>query len=225
MSWQEFFDRQIQLWGEDTQKQLSNKSILIVGAGGLGCSVAYGLGGSGIGAIDIVDFDKVSMSNLHRQIAFEIDDIGSFKSQILAKKLSNKNPYTKFNSYKVGFEEFIKTNTKEYDLIIDATDSMQTRVAIDKHAKSKKIAWVYGSVEEFMGQVCLFEESSYSEFNQTQTSIKGISAPMVMHIASLQSNLALRYLCALDVSKDLLYYIYFKNGELITQKFKMPKGK
>ena len=53
---------------------------------------------------------------------------------------------------------------------------------------------------------------------------KGITAPIVMHIASLQANLALRYLAGLKITKDKLYYIYFNdNGELITQKFGMPK--
>ena len=222
MSWSEYFDRQIKLLGEDTQRSLQDKSVLIVGAGGLGCSVAYGVGAIGVGAIDIIDFDTVAQHNIHRQIAFEIDDIDKPKAEVLTQRLAHKNPYTEFGFDSVSFEDFIQKSHKRYDLIIDATDNTQTRLQIDSYAKAKGIAWVYGSVEEFMGQVCLFVNSSYKEFNQAQTSIKGISAPMVMHIASLQSTLALRYLADLDVSKDLLYYIYFKNGELITQKFKMP---
>ena len=75
----EYFSRQIMLWGEDTQKDLKSKKVLIVGSGGLGCSVAMALSGSGVGQIDIVDFDKVELHNIHRQILFNLNDIGKFK--------------------------------------------------------------------------------------------------------------------------------------------------
>ena len=67
----EYFKRQIDLWGKDTQKSLENKHTIIVGSGGLGCSLGYALGSSGIGNISIVDFDTVSIHNIHRQIGFD----------------------------------------------------------------------------------------------------------------------------------------------------------
>jgi adenylyltransferase/sulfurtransferase len=74
MTQQEYFNRQIQLWGEDTQRSLQDKKIAIIGSGGLGCTLAMALGTSGIGEIDMVDFDTVSSHNIHRQIAFTLDD-------------------------------------------------------------------------------------------------------------------------------------------------------
>ena len=60
-----YFKRQIELWGLEVQKSLLHKSVLIVGSGGLGCSLGIALGGSGVGRIDFLDFDEVSYLNLH----------------------------------------------------------------------------------------------------------------------------------------------------------------
>jgi len=78
-----YFQRQVQLWGEEVQASLKNKRIAIVGSGGLGCSLGIGLGSSGIGEIHVVDFDTVSLHNIHRQIAFKLEDEGKPKAQVL----------------------------------------------------------------------------------------------------------------------------------------------
>ena len=77
-----YFNRQIQLWGEATQKSLQHKKIAIIGSGGLGCTLAMALGASGIGEIHMVDFDTVSLHNIHRQIAFTLEDEGKSKSKV-----------------------------------------------------------------------------------------------------------------------------------------------
>ena len=104
--------------------------------------------------------------------------------------------------------------------------STSTLLSINTYAKSVNTPWVYGSVEAFNGQVCFFEDASFEEvFKITQKTPAGIAAPIVMHIASLQANLALRYLAGLNVKKDYLYYLFFNDeGELITQKFGLPKS-
>ena len=110
-----------------------------------------------------------------------------------------------------------------YDLILDATDNLPVRGEIDRFAKEQGTSWIYASVEEFNGQVCFFDKASFQVFNLSDHKPGGIAAPIVMHIASLQANLALRYLAGLSVVKDKLYYLYFNDeGELITQKFGMP---
>ncbi len=102
-------------------------------------------------------------------------------------------------------------------------DNLQTREELDNYSKGKQIPWVYGSVEEFNGQVCLFERASFGVFGRGEHEIGGVTAPMVMQIASLQANLALRYLAGLPIVRDKLYYLYFNgDGELIIQKFNMP---
>jgi molybdopterin-synthase adenylyltransferase len=124
----------------------------------------------------------------------------------------------------VTLKSFLKKNI-EVDLIIDATDNLPSRGEINAYAKSKNMPWLYGSVEAFHGQVCFIEESSFTDaFKIIKKTPAGIAAPIVMHIASLQANLALRYLAGLSVKKDTLYYLFFnEEGELITQKFGLPK--
>jgi adenylyltransferase/sulfurtransferase len=224
MTPESYFNRQIQLWGEATQKSLQHKKIAIIGAGGLGCTLAMALGASGIGEIHMVDFDTVSNHNIHRQIAFTLEDEGKSKSKVTVALMKSKNPFLKALAFDMNFDEF-KAMGNSYDLILDATDNLPVRGEIDKYAKENKIPWIYGSVEEFNGQVCFFDEANFKVFNISDHKPGGIAAPIVMHIGSLQANLALRYLAGLSVMKDKLYYLYFnEEGELITQKFGMPKA-
>ena len=220
-----YFHRQVQLWGEQTQVSLQTKKIAIVGAGGLGSSLAFALGASGIGEIHMIDFDEVSLHNIHRQIAFKMGDEGKNKARINASLIEERCPFTKAIAHNCDFKTWSEKNI-DVDLIIDATDNLPTRGDINTYAKEKNLPWLYGSVEAFHGQVCFIEESSFNDaFKIIQKTPAGIAAPIVMHIASLQATLALRYLAGLSVKKDTLYYLFFnEDGELITQKFGLPKA-
>jgi adenylyltransferase/sulfurtransferase len=189
----------------------------------LGCSLAIALGASGIGEFALVDFDEVGVHNIHRQIGFKVGDDGKDKANVLKELVESRCPFTKAVAYVESFEEFAKRDL-EFDLIIDATDNLPTRGAINAYCQSKKKPWIYGSVEEFHGQVCFFENASYEAvFKINDRKPNGIACPIVMHIASLQANLALRYLAGLEVKKDILYYLFFNDeGELVTQKFGLP---
>jgi len=219
-----YFHRQIQLWGEETQESLQNKKVAIIGSGGLGSSLAIALGSSGIGEFHLVDFDHVEVHNIHRQIAFTTADEGKAKAEAASQLAQSRCPYTTFIPHVEDFESFTQKNI-DVDLIIDATDNLPVRAKIDAYARETSTPWIYGSVEAFNGQVCFLEKSDFSAFKITDKQPAGIAAPIVMHIASLQANLALRYLTNLPIKKDLLYYLYFDDeGELTTQKFKMPQG-
>ena len=220
----QYFHRQVQLWGEETQTLLQTKKIAIVGSGGLGSSLAFALGASGIGEIHMIDFDEVSLHNIHRQIAFKVGDEGKNKAQINAHLIEERSPYVNAIAHECDFEAWTKKNI-EVDLIIDATDNLPTRGDINAYAKKVNTPWVYGSVEAFHGQVCFIKESSFNDaFKIVKKTPAGIATPIVMHIASLQANLALRYLAGLSVKKEMLYYLFFnEEGEMITQKFGLPK--
>lgn len=219
-----YFNRQIQLWGEETQKSLQDKKIAIIGSGGLGCSLGIALGSSGIGQIDLVDFDTVGVHNIHRQIGFQVGDEGLLKCEVLKKLIKSRCPYVKVEAYDTDFETFSITDDY-YDLIIDATDNLPVRAKINSFSKEKNIPWLYGSVEAFHGQVCFFQDASFEAvFNISDHKPAGIAAPIVMNIASLQANIALRYLAGLPIKKDFLYYCFFNDeGEYTIQKFGLPK--
>ncbi len=221
----QYFHRQVQLWGEDTQALLQSKKIAIIGSGGLGSSLAFALGASGIGEIHMVDFDEVSLHNIHRQIAFKVGDEGKNKALVNAETIEQRCPYVKAIAHQCNFKEWSEKNIA-VDLIIDATDNLPARGDINEYAKKKSLPWIYGSVEAFHGQVCFIEQSSFSDaFKIIKKTPAGIAAPIVMHIASLQANLALRFLTGLSVKKDTLYYLFFnEEGEMITQKFGLPKA-
>ena len=220
-----YFHRQVQLWGEDTQRSLQDKRIAIVGSGGLGSSLAFALGATGIGEIHMIDFDEVSHHNIHRQIAFKSGDEGKNKALVNAEIIEARCPFVKAIAHECNFEEWTTKNV-EVDLIIDATDNLPSRGEINTYAKKMNLPWIYGSVESFHGQVCFIDESSFNDaFKIIKKTPAGIAAPIVMHIASLQANLALRFLAGMSVKKDTLYYLFFnEDGELITQKFGLPKS-
>ncbi len=217
----EYFKRQIDLWGENVQNKLEDKKIAIIGCGGLGSTLGITLGSSGIGEIHLIDFDIVNIHNIHRQIAYTLQDDGKYKCKQLASLIQNRNKYVKVKGYTESFAEFIlRDNT--YDLIIDATDNFLTREEIDIYAKSKNIPWLYGSVEGFNGYVCLFEKEPFKVFKITERKPGGITPPIVAFIASLQANYALRYLADLHTETDVLNYLYFdQNGALKHKKFNL----
>lgn len=84
------YNRQIQMpeIGEEGQKRLSNASVVSVGAGGVKSPLLYYLAAAGVGKIKIIDFDKIELSNLNRQILYTTDDIGKYKAKVAANRLS-----------------------------------------------------------------------------------------------------------------------------------------
>ncbi len=220
----EYFNRQIELWGQDIQDSLKDKKVAIIGSGGLGCSLGIALGASGIGEFAFVDFDDVGVHNIHRQIGFKAGDEGKAKCEVLKELVESRCPYTKVTAYIEDFETFSKRDLK-FDLIIDATDNLPSRAFINSYCIEKNQPWIYGSVEEFHGQVCFFQNSSYEAiFQINDRKPSGIACPIVMNIASIQANLALRYLCGFSVKKDILYYVFFdEDGVFQTQKFNLPE--
>jgi adenylyltransferase/sulfurtransferase len=217
-----FFSRQVKLWGEEKQTRLRQKRIAIVGSGGLGSSLVMALGASGVGHIDLIDFDTVAIHNIHRQIAFCLDDEGRNKAEAAAALARERSPFVQVEPYAAPFETYAQKE-RPLDLILDATDNLPTRTQIDAYAKRVGCPWVYGAVEAFNGQVCLIDRSSFEAFRVMDREPAGIAAPMVMQIAAFQANLALRYLAGLPVDRDSLYYFYFNEaGEWVTQRFAMP---
>ena len=155
----EKFSRQIILKnvGILGQKKIINSKALIVGMGGLGCTVAEFLTRSGIGTLGIVDHDVVSLSNIHRQSLYDENDLGKSKVKIAQKKLKNISSKTKVNIFnfklnKKNFEEIIKN----YDYIIDGTDNFATKFLINDLSLRYKKFLVTGAISKFDGHIFTF---------------------------------------------------------------------
>ena len=124
------------LIGKEDLKKLKNKKVLICGVGGVGSFVAEGLARSGIGYIDICDFDDIEESNLNRQLMTTKNNIGKAKVNELKKRLEEISD-AKVNAYKTYIDEtFVLEN---YDYVIDCIDSLKSKFELVKKAHSNNI--------------------------------------------------------------------------------------
>ena len=102
------------------QKKIINSKVLIIGAGGLGCYVLDSLSRAGVGKIGIADFDKVNLSNIHRQSLYNSKDVGKNKVSVIKKKIKVINPHIKIEIYnkKITEKNIKKIITKKTKLIL-----------------------------------------------------------------------------------------------------------
>ena len=158
----ELYQRQIVLpfVGTNGQDKIHNAKILIIGAGGLGVPASIYLTSSGVGTIGIVDFDKIELSNLPRQILFTEQDIGLLKSETLAKRLRLINPKSKIFVYQKYIDATnIASILTEYDLILDCTDNIKTKILIHDNCYKLKKILIQGSIDQIEGEIKLFNFS------------------------------------------------------------------
>ncbi|CAK9304733.1 unnamed protein product, partial [Gordionus sp. m RMFG-2023] len=165
------------IFNKPGQIALKNAHILIIGAGGLGCSAILYLSAAGIGKLTIVDDDKISIENLHRQILYTQNDVGYFKSDFAKKMAISRNPqiYCQNLTERLTYENalnilnlnFNDNNlvshthlTSDFSLIIDATDNVETRYLINDLALFLNIPWIYGSAIGFEGHMSTFNYHS-----------------------------------------------------------------
>ena len=139
------------------QKKIKNSKILIVGIGGLGCPVADLLTRAGVGIIGIIDYDKVNLSNIHRQTLFSAQDIGKFKVKIAKKKLNLINKEVKINIYNQNADEkILKKIINKYEVIIDGSDNFKTKFLLNKISLRYKKRLIVGAISKFDGHVFAF---------------------------------------------------------------------
>ena len=151
--------RQIRLdeVGKAGQKKLTEAKVLVVGAGGLGCPALQYLAAAGVGTLGIVDFDLVTLTNLHRQIVFEQSDVGRNKAEAAKEKLERLNSKININAYTTSFQ---LSNGREllqsYDLVLDATDNFASRYCINDFCVILDKPMIYAALYKFQGQVAVF---------------------------------------------------------------------
>lgn len=143
--------------GETGQLKLKNAKVLIIGAGGLGCPILQYLATSGIGTLGIVDFDKVELHNLHRQILYSEDTVGTAKVTVAKAALERLNPHGNY----ISFEEKLTSENAEklllpFDAIVDGCDNFTTRYLVNDTCVKLGKPLVYGSILKFQGQIAIF---------------------------------------------------------------------
>ena len=148
--------RQITLpgFGEEAQRRLAGASVLVVGAGGLGCASAPYLAGAGVGRIGLLDDDLVELSNLHRQVTHRAADVGRAKVDALADAVHALDPAVSVVRHR---ERLTAENALErfaaYDLVLDGSDNFATRYLTNDAAELSGTPLVWGAILQYSGQV------------------------------------------------------------------------
>lgn len=192
---------------------VADKSVCIVGCGGLGCNAAVHLAGAGVGKIILCDFDKVSPTNLNRQFIYTAEDVGKSKCFLAEEFLTRYAPEAEIIAEEkkicsVGDMSF----AKECDIIICAVDNSTARKLLQEFSLKENIPLVCGGIDGFYGVAYLYiphlspcpdcaclNENVKAQYNVSATA--GI-------IGSLQSALAIKYLLTEDkaLSGKLIVY-------------------
>ncbi len=140
--------------GGEGQAKLSRAKVLVIGAGGLGSPCAFYLGAAGIGTLGIVDFDKVELNNLQRQILHVTQDVGIPKVESAKKRIGELNPDVKV----IPITERLTSQNalsviRDYDVLVDGSDNFPTRYLMNDAAVLSGKPLVHGGIFRFDGQL------------------------------------------------------------------------
>lgn len=153
------YSRQINLpdVGQAGQRRLKAARVLCIGAGGLGSPAALYLAAAGVGTVGIVDNDVADLSNLHRQLLHDTDDVGRPKIDSARERLKNINPGVSIETYGERLRaENARELIRDYDVVIDGSDNLPTRYLSSDVCVWERKPNVYGSVHQFEGQASVF---------------------------------------------------------------------
>ncbi|HLV96939.1 MAG TPA: molybdopterin-synthase adenylyltransferase MoeB [Candidatus Acidoferrales bacterium] len=143
--------------GMDGQLKLKRAKVLCIGTGGLGAPLGLYLAAAGVGRIGLVDFDKVDLTNLQRQILFSTTDVGRPKIEAAAARLRGLNPDIQIEPHETRLtSENALDLFRDYDIIVDGTDNFPTRYLVNDACILLGKPNVYGSIFRFEGQVSIF---------------------------------------------------------------------
>ncbi|TGK79147.1 dinucleotide-utilizing protein [Leptospira noumeaensis] len=215
-----FFQRQIQVpeIGSAGQKKWKDSSVLVIGLGGLGCPAALQLALGGIGRIGLIDFDRVEVSNLHRQTLFTFKDLGLPKVEVVSKVLLEHCPWLQIEC----FFELISESTKSerldgWDLVLDCTDTISSKYVINDLCVSKSVPLVTASVFRTSSQFAIFSGEGkpcyrclFPDLKDGDTmncSVGGVLGLQTALAGTYQTSLAMQYL--LDPNGTDLSSVYF----------------
>jgi len=143
--------------GVEGQRRLRGSSVVCVGAGGLGSPVALYLAAAGVGRLGVVDFDRVDVSNLHRQVLYGTADVGRPKAVSARNRIMGANPHLVVQSFETRLSP---ANVREilgaFDVVVEGSDNFGTRYLVNDACVMLGRPYVYGAVSRFEGQVSVF---------------------------------------------------------------------
>lgn len=214
------YNRQIILrqFDFDGQESLKQSSVLVLGAGGLGCASSQYLATAGIGKLTLIDDDIVELSNLQRQVLHHDADIGRKKVESAADALRELNPHTEVITIAARLDdEDLKTLIEQHTLVVDASDNVETRNQLNRLCFETKTPLVSGAAIRMEGQISVFtyddpEQPCYqclsALFGSEALSCveAGVMAPVVGIVGAVQ---------AMEAIKVIANYGQPKKGKIL----------
>ena len=134
----EYYERTINLIGEENLKRLQESSIAIFGVGGVGSFAAEAIARAGVGNITIIDGDVIDKTNINRQLLATVENIGEPKTRVMGERLKNIAPFLKVTEIQ-GFYPEVEVNLTDFDFIIDAIDSVPAKTELILTATRLKV--------------------------------------------------------------------------------------
>jgi tRNA A37 threonylcarbamoyladenosine dehydratase len=137
----ERFNRTIGLIGEDNFNKLKNAKVIVFGAGGVGGHVIETLVRSGVGRVDVVDGDKVDITNVNRQIIALSSSVGRNKTDVVKERAMDINPDIEMRTFPIFYlpENADSIDLGEYDYVVDAIDTVTAKIELIERCNRKKI--------------------------------------------------------------------------------------
>lgn len=231
--WLNRYKHQISLpgFGEQAQRKLASAHVGVVGAGGLGAPALLYLVLAGVGKVTLIDDDQVVLSNLHRQILYDENDVGLLKTQQAVNKLHWHNHACEIKALTERLNgDNVDKLLHEADLVIDGSDNFATRYVINDYCLKNSTSWVFAGVNGFDLQVavfglkqqavclrCLFPEQEHITENSCFEA--GVLGTVTGMAAMLQVTEAIKILAGLPVNlhQQMIHY------NVLTHRFKMLK--
>jgi molybdopterin-synthase adenylyltransferase len=206
--WSDRYSRQLIFpgLGEAGQRRLARSTVMVAGAGGLGCPVSIYLAAAGIGELRICDQDEIELSNLNRQILYGNTDIGRPKADVAAARLRGMNPEIRIKPQVLTLDaESLAAVADGVDLVIDCVDNFATRHLLNQYCVERRVPLLHAGVWGMGGQLALLTPPTtpclrcvFPELPPAgeATPVLGVGAGL---IGCAQASLALRLLAGLDV--------------------------
>ncbi len=196
--------------GIEGQEKLLASHAVVIGAGGLGSPVALYLASAGVGHITLVDHDEVDATNLQRQIAHNLDRVGTPKAESARVAMLAINPEVQVDALvRRADDALLDALLPTAQVLLDCTDNFATRHLINRACVRHGVPLVSGAAIRFDGQLsvynprepkspcyaCVFPETDGLE--ETRCATMGVFAPLVGIIGTLQAAEALKILCGM----------------------------
>ncbi len=199
---------------EKTQTQLEGSSVMLIGMGGIGCPTALYLAAAGVGRLLLCDFDRVSESNLTRQILFTENDVGELKVTQAAKKLRALNSSVTVDICTDRIDADTANDVgANCQLWIDTSDNWATRMAVNQAALASATPWLMAAAIRREGQLALFQPSTknacyaclYADAANTMDNCAGagVMSTVAGSIGVAAAHLALSFLTGTEVTREL----------------------